>query len=402
MLRSFNLSGIGLGIYLLGLGIAYIIDLSSGWNALQFWLKLYPFLPILLGLDYILYSLKLTPTLFSKPDSLTTAIIIITTIVGFTINITPQLITKKLHKIPQFNFSHHAHFDFKTGTQQILKDSLKIPPGVTTVRIENQFGEVKVDTNTGDTISTIAQIKRNAPRWRKHGNESNPPEQKLIGEVKGESYVIRLQKPDLGKYYNNPNEVKISVNMPKGLSLEIYNNSGDVNVNTIDGNLNIEMANGMLKVQNVSRNLIVHNNFGSIQIGVVQGDVNIVTKAGQVKVTKINGATQVESSMGEVNLEECHGPVTANLNAGNLKVNLVKVTGAINLANKMGNIDLDLPSDSKFSIDANSTLGNIHSDFQVSLKQHMASSTATGEVNGGGPLIQVKTKAGNIDLHKIK
>jgi hypothetical protein len=54
MPRNFNLSGIGLGIYLLGCGISYTLHQTCNINVFSFWFRLYPVLAILLGLDFIL------------------------------------------------------------------------------------------------------------------------------------------------------------------------------------------------------------------------------------------------------------------------------------------------------------------------------------------------------------
>jgi DUF4097 and DUF4098 domain-containing protein YvlB len=395
MTRNFNLSGIGLGIYLLGLGIAYILNQATAFNVINFWLHLYPILAIVLGLDYILSSMNRTAQTFTKPNDFVATIIIIITVIGLVSSLIPKFVMDDM-RFHQFGVFNHNSWD--RSSQFTVNEDFKLPTGVTTINITNQFGDVNIDNTTSDTISAKAQIRLPFHQYKIAALRNTF---KLVGQVQGDSFLITLQQPEKLGFAARHMNSNITVDIPKGLSVTIKNSAGNVQVGNIEGNLNIEMSAGNFQVQSVGRDLKVRNKFGNINIGTVLGNLDAITKAGEIKIGTIHGNSNIESMAGNINLEECYGFVSAKLETGNLNLNLAKIKGDCDLETNMGNVDLSLPTDAKFSLDAACAIGNINSNFTVPIKKEMTSAIVNAEVNGGGPLIKIRTKAGNIDLHKL-
>ncbi len=395
MLKGFNLSGIWLGIFLLGLGVTYILDITFSLNSFRFWLKLYPLLPILLGIDYILSSSKSSKAIVTKPDHFVAVAIIVITIIGFFGNFTPRFSRADFPNIRRFDF--HG-FNFSRNYHQTLRENFEIPAGIKVIKIENNIGEVKVDTRSGNSVAVTAKL-RFRTHLRRNYHKNDQILSKLTGEVQGDHFVIRVTEPDEGFSIGNP-IVSLTVAVPEGISVDINNNTGAVKVDNVGGDLNLEVNTGEIKVDNVARNLTIRNNFGAITVDSVRGNADISTKTGRIKVEQILGTAKVESSAGEIILDECNGPVEASVNAGHLKVNLLKAAVST-FESKMGSIEIGLPAEAGFFLNADCSMGEIHSDFPVSIKRDMAASSANGEVNGGGPLIKIQTKTGSISLRKL-
>jgi hypothetical protein len=396
MPRNFNLSGIGLGIYLLGLGIGYIIQQNSGFNILSFWLRLYPVLAILLGLDYILANTGRTARVFAKPNGFVAAIIVLIIAVGLISSYISRFVPEDIHKFWYFDGFHQRRYNWHSS-EFITTHDFKLPQGVTTVKLNNAFGDIRVETATGGSITAEARIKPNFPPKR----DSNFRQAfQFTSEVQGSTLLITLQKPERLAEKRHIN-INITMAIPKGLSVAVKNTAGNVEVDSIDGNLDVEMAAGNLEVQNVSRDLRVRNKFGTVTIGAVSGNASIVNHSGRVQAGRIIGNSHIESAFGEVILEECLGPVSARLKTGNLNLKLAQISGNSDIDIKMGNIELGLPAQARFTLDGECRMGEISTDFDVAVNRKIASVTANGAINGGGPLIQIKGKSGNIRVYKL-
>lgn len=399
MPRNFNLSGIGLGIYLLGLGISFILQQTGGLNILSFWLRLYPILAILLGLDYILANTGRTAQVIAKPSGLVVTIIIVIIAVGLISGFTSRFIKEDIQKFRYFEGFNQHHFDWRHRTQLIVEQDFKLPQGVNTIKITNAFGDIRIDTASNNTILAKAIIEQHFS----HNHDTTLRHAfKFVGEVQGSTLLVTLQRPERLKEMKSRHlTAQISINVPKGLSVTVKNTAGNVEVVGVDGNLNIEMAAGNLEVQNVSRDLIVHNKFGTVNIGTVLGNANIISHSGRIQAGKIYGNSYIENSFGEVILEECYGPVTAKLKTGNMNLKLAKIDGNCDIDIKVGNIELGIPAKAQFTLDSECLMGEINSNFDVAVKRKIASATASGAINGGGPLIKIRGNSGNIRLYKL-
>jgi hypothetical protein len=62
-----------------------------------------------------------------------------------------------------------------------------------------------------------------------------------------------------------------------------------------------------------------------------------------------------------------------------------------------GEVHLVLPADAAFDLDAKTDYGSIKTDFAVTVTE-LEEKRIAGEVNGGGPLLQIHTDSGDISL----
>ncbi|MGE5580982.1 MAG: DUF4097 family beta strand repeat-containing protein [Bacillota bacterium] len=395
MSKEFSLSGMGLGIYLLGLGITYLLETTLHFPLFNFWFRLYPLLIVLLGLDYLLCGLN-GSSCFNKPNALIAGAIIVVTIIGFTAPVISGPLRMDLHKIERFRHSFQGPDLFHHGRQRSLHKVFKVPPGVTTARIVNSHGEIIVNSSPGDaiTVKITGYARFDFPKKKQFD---------LTTQAQGDLYIIKLNQPKTEHHFRRMAGLKVTleVTVPENVAVEIKNSAGAVHVLNVRNNLSVETAAGELNVDNAGRNLTVASRLGAIKIGTVHGDADINSHAGQITVARIDGRAKVESSLGEVILKDCRGPVTADVKTGQLKVNLTAVNGICDLESKMGSIELGVPADAKFSVDAETEMGDINSNFTLAYKRGIASAAATADINGGGPLVKIKAHSGSIWLKKM-
>jgi hypothetical protein len=416
MPRNLNLSGIGLGIYIIGFGICYILQQTNGFHMIDFWLGLYPILVILLGLDFILANNNRTAKLFSKPSPMVVTIIILLIIFGSLNGLSFQTMKFTIPRLEHFGCFKDRSFNWNQGPRFTVDRNFKLPSGITTVKVQNQFGDIQVDSASDNTISAKAQIKMRFNHKPLLQNQF-----RLVGEVQGDTLLIKLDAPpkrfgSFNRLYFNSN---IILNVPNGLSVTVENSAGDVEVASISGNLNVEAIAGDVRIKSVGRDLKLSSKFGDVDIDNIMGNADISTQSGEINIDNImgnadistqsgeiniktiNGNSRIESISGEVTLEKAYQPVNIELKSGNLRINLAKISGNCDIDLTSGNIELGIPADAHFALNTESMSGNIESNFNVAVKRDFARVTASGAINGGGPLIKVRNKSGNIRVNKI-
>lgn len=141
------------------------------------------------------------------------------------------------------------------------------------------------------------------------------------------------------------------------------------------------------------------------------GDIVVENVSGEIEVNNLNGSNTLKNVSGIVIAETLNGDVTVSLN---------KVTPEkpMSFSSMNGDIDVTFPADLKANVKMKTERGDIYSDFDVVLKPGLQKveegrkekgkfhisfdKSIFGSINGGGPEFQFNTFNGNIYIRKKK
>jgi len=140
-----------------------------------------------------------------------------------------------------------------------------------------------------------------------------------------------------------------------------------------------------------------------------------------ISVENVSGEIEVNGTMGDIALKNVSGTVVANSTNGDVNVALAKVTPdkPMSFVAFNGDVDITLPADTKATFNLKSGMGEVYSDFDMTLKTQPVKSeqsakadkgkfhvsmdrAVTGMINGGGPEFKLQTFNGNIYIRKKK
>lgn len=136
-----------------------------------------------------------------------------------------------------------------------------------------------------------------------------------------------------------------------------------------------------------------------------------------VEVKGVKGEIEVNSVNGDIILENVQGSANVNTVNGNIRVDFQQVNPESPMAftNLNGDVEVSLPADTRFSVKAKTERGEIYTDFDIKLrssKERVQSSSkqglyrvnienwTQGDVNGGGPEFLFKSLNGDILIRK--
>ena len=141
----------------------------------------------------------------------------------------------------------------------------------------------------------------------------------------------------------------------------------------------------------------------------------------EINVENVNGDLEVSCANGNIKLMNVSGTVVTTSTNGDIEVVLSKVASdkPMSFLTFNGDIDVTLPADVKASLKIRSQMGEVYSDFDVSLKSVPAKTEESakkeggryrvsldrsvyGTINGGGPEFRFQTNSGNIYIRKKK
>jgi DUF4097 and DUF4098 domain-containing protein YvlB len=151
-------------------------------------------------------------------------------------------------------------------------------------------------------------------------------------------------------------------------------------------------------------------------------DLNLHTGDGRIVVDDVKGEVRLDSGDGELVARSLDGSLNADTSDGNIRItgrfdrlDLHTGDGDINAevagASKMssswalrtsdGTITLRLPADFAVDLDAHTGDGHVSSDFPITVAGSLRENSLRGRINGGGPLLELRTGDGNIRVQKF-
>lgn len=224
-----------------------------------------------------------------------------------------------------------------------------------------------------------------------------------------------------------------------GGTIEIGTVGGDLNLHTGGGNVKISAAKGNIRAETGGGNLVVLSGLqgavletggGSIRLDKCSGHVKASTGGGSIDLGEIGGPVEIQSGAGSIRLASANGRVEAQTGGGSIQLDratsvraetgaggiVVKLVSSSDvrtnstLETSAGDITVYLSRDIPITVRAAIDMANghkIHSDFGDIHVTNQGDSpwprsvTAEGALNGGGPVLKVRTSSGNISFLRL-
>ena len=323
------------------------------------------------------------------------------------------------------------------------------------LEVVNKFGSIALFAHSLPTIKVKLQEKVRAEdevRGREISNQL-----KIVIDRKDNGFRLSTNRESLPDESRRGLETHLSVWVPKSMAVTLSNEHGQVTLEGVSGNHFIKNAHGSVTIRNVDGNLRVENRHGPVNVSAITGDCKIKNRYGSVEVEAVGGKTEIENAHGPVdlrklkagaNLSNSYGPIACTDVEGGLAINgkhseirgqniggdvdvatayqsieLGNVLGSINVKGQHGDIiiknsqpqikpivinaeysgvEITLPKESRFELDASSKYGKFVSGFEsVTLSESTAGKSlrVRGSNGTGGPPITIQTSYRTISLN---
>jgi len=207
---------------------------------------------------------------------------------------------------------------------------------------------------------------------------------------------------------------------------------GDIRLDSAEGRVEVGTSGGDIIVGDVGKSLNASTSGGDIRISNINGDATASTSGGDVHVGKVAGTAKLSTAGGDIECQGATGEVRASTAGGDIQ--LVAISGSLDASTAGGDIRAELNPDGK----ANSSLTTAGGELEISLPagararieavieiegrwstnrdeyQIVSDFKAVDQVmddqakeiraifdlNGGGPIIRMRTTNGNIFIRK--
>lgn len=206
------------------------------------------------------------------------------------------------------------------------------------------------------------------------------------------------RRPLFDKEFSRYVEVYLPASYNAGL--EITTTDGSIDISALELNLDSLRADstaGDMRFGNITASDIhLSTTKGTIKLSTADaGRIKLLTTSGKIDCGELKGKVEYTSTSGSIHVKAAVGSGSYRAdNSGGLQVTYSKVTGDLNFYNKNDDVNVILPGDLQFELQADSKNGAISTNFQRMLQ-------ANGScIVGENPRITVKaeSKNGNIKI----
>ncbi|HXZ39992.1 MAG TPA: hypothetical protein VEG68_04580 [Terriglobales bacterium] len=273
------------------------------------------------------------------------------------------------------------------------------------ISVPREMDEVKVETDGGGVSATG-----------------------VSGRVDAESGGGNIRFDDIGGAANaETGGGSIDVgNVASEVSL--HTGGGSIKVNSAKGKIVAESGGGSVVVVSGSQGAELETGGGSIHVERCDGRVKASTGGGSIDLGDIGGPAEISTGGGSIRLNSAKGPVRAETGGGTIELwgvpSARAETGAGGIEAKFvpggersdsmletsaGDITVYIAANVNISIRASIEVANghsIHSDFpEIRVTSEGGdygpkTVTAEGNLNGGGPMLKVRTTTGDISFRR--
>ena len=366
------------------------------------------------------------------------------------------LIATQAARVDWKNLRDHIQIGDDEGLDEIFGGSTfdysdelsqEIPAG-SSVHINDDRGTITVNVADGKTMKVSVRKKVRAEKEQDANNYNAKTKPTIVVADK----VVTLNANTQGAGDKGVT-TDIDVYVPRNSELAIVSRRGDVTINGMNGNVDVNHQRGDVNIGDHTGNISLTLEKGSAHLEHVKGDVTIQGRANEVAVEDVDGAVHLSGEFYEstrlvrisktvsfrssrtdmefsrldgrldldsgdlradsltgpmrlttrskdISLEGLSGDLRLQDENGTVEVGLHK-PGNIQIDNRKGDVRVSIPPNTPIKVEARTHEGEIESDFDdIKVDNRDNQSSASGSIGTNGPRLVMNCDKGTIEIRK--
>lgn len=250
--------------------------------------------------------------------------------------------------------------------------------GPITLSIRTGAGDITVHPGPDGVVHVVGRIRAHeSPMGGLSAEErvsrltSSPP-------VMASGAVVRVGEIADRALSNNVS-IDYEITVPRATRIDSTSGSGDQTIGAVEGPVNAETGSGDLRVGPVQLGASLHSGSGDIELLGATGDVNVQAASGDVSATGVAGKVNARTASGDIHVEG-------------------QPTGDWTIGAASGDVELRLPADAAFSLNASTGSGSVRVTHPLDQGQQASRRSIAGTSRGGGSRLAVSTASGSITI----
>lgn len=273
-----------------------------------------------------------------------------------------------------------------------------------TLRLETSGGPITVKPGADNTVKITA-------RQRIHADDEEEAQELLKNlelkiEQSGNDVAASAKYTGSRKGFRGfrnwpPVQVEFIATVPASFAAELNTSGGGVTVGDLNGKVHVRTSGGGINLGKLGGPVDARTSGGGITLDEARGQVRLDTSGGPIRVGRVAGPADLSTSGGGIHIETVAEKLRAHTSGGPIHAGIVGPLKAdCDLSTSGGGIDVKVDKSAAFHLDAATSGGGVHAKgLTITLSEGNGRSRLSGDVNGGGPELKLRTSGGGIHIN---
>lgn len=324
----------------------------------------------------------------------------------------------------------------------------EIPAGLTSVRINNDHGTVRVTPSDDNKIVVMAHKRIGADNQGTADSYNDKTKPTIT--VNAGSVMIDAKTQGAG---DHPVQSDLDISVPRKAEVHIVSRHGDVSVDGRDAGVEISNQRGSVDVEGIKGYVKLSLEKSAVRLAQITGDVRVEGRLNEISVDDVQGAVQLDGEFmesvklaritktvnfkssrtdmefskidGSLDLDsddlranQITGPLRLTTRAKEIRLDNVsgdarvqnedggveldmRTAGNVQIDNRKGDIKVSLPEHAGFRVDARTRDGEIQSDFsELNVSNNDDNGKVNGSVGNGSAHLVLNNEHGGIEIRR--
>jgi DUF4097 and DUF4098 domain-containing protein YvlB len=264
-----------------------------------------------------------------------------------------------------------------------------------TLHVSTGSGYIHVSPGSDNQVHIVGHVKSGNSWWGGSSDDAvarvanNPP-------INQAGNIIRVGEgsDDFMRHV----AIDYDITTPANTMLAAESGSGDLQLSNLNGTVQAHTGSGSIRADKLGSGSKLETGSGSIEATNLGGSTTLQTGSGDVRA-QLGSAGDVVAGTGSgsIKLADVHGAVKAETGSGTLEIS-GQPTSPWKLETGSGDISLQVGSNARFTLDAQTGSGSVKTDLPLTMRGSQDKHHVNGTVNGGGPTIKAETGSGDIRI----
>lgn len=211
-------------------------------------------------------------------------------------------------------------------------------------------GNIDVYRNSAiNGVQVDLYVERSFSLWSGTRNLDNF---RIVIQKRGNQIIASVEDRSRGGSSRRSGDIQFHfvVQIPADASTDLRTINGNIDLDGANGVHFLQNQNGELSVKNSSGEIRAISATGSMDLENLRGSVFAKTVTGDINIMENEGEVRVRSTSGSIYVERMSGDLAAATTSGDIITDFTDVTSGIYLETVSGNVHLAIPSDNGYDI----------------------------------------------------
>lgn len=285
--------------------------------------------------------------------------------------------------------------------ERTIEKTFAVQPGGT-LNVSTQGGDVRVVAGGDNEVRIVA--RQRFPRA-----DSDAEADEILRDLTFEltqsgndvSVLTKLERRLSGFNWGNRVVIDFTVTVPSRYSADLRTSGGDIEIGNLSGKVTAHTSGGDIDLARIDGEINVHTSGGDIELHEGTATARLRTSGGDIRVGRIAGAAELSTSGGDIEVDSAGSTINASTSGGDV---IARFEGGVpadaSLSSSGGDIVARVAMPNAFRLDASTSGGEVEAaGLTITIERGgLGKSRLVGAVNGGGPLLKLRTSGGDIEV----